>query len=456
MSTNKSKVKTKNKETQTEPETAITQNIFILPPATAEYDEAEDPEYFPPPEEEEEEYNRLKRGYSRDDNTYYENLSKKKRQKIDRSEEEIDKVDFTRVPMRFRILDSNIDIRLKQMAIQKLDELGMMFPGSGEYFKLKNWVENLCKLPIGKYKNMPVSKRDSIEKINRFMERTKDKFDSMVYGHSEAKTQIIQLLAKLISNPSANGIVIGIQGPMGTGKTTLGNALCEVLDLPFGFVSLAGINGEPIFRGHSFTYEGSRWGKIADILMKSEYMNPVLYFDELDKISTSHHGEEVANFLVHLTDFTQNSKFQDHFFGDIDLDLSKCIFVFSYNHEQNVNPILRDRMVTIKTKGYTLKDKVKLADEYMLPKILKEYGFSKQEIVFDKEVLEYIIARVEDEQGARNMKRGLEEIIGTINYRKIIGTMKTFPVTIDKKIVDELIIINKRKEDNTSKNMMYL
>lgn len=453
MSSQKTKVKTKNKETQTEPETAITQNIFILP---AEYEQEDDPDYIPGIDTEEDDYNRLKKGYTRDDNTYYDNLPKRKRKKIDRMEEEVDKVDFTRIPMRFRILDAPIDLRLKQMALQKVDELAMMFPGSGEYFKLKNWVEHLCKLPIGKYKNMPVTKRDSIDKINRFMDTTRAKFDSLVFGHAEAKTQITQLLAKLISNPSANGIVIGIQGPMGTGKTTLGTALCEVLDLPFGFVSLAGINGEPIFRGHSFTYEGSRWGKIADILMKSQYMNPVLYFDELDKISTSHHGEEVANFLVHLTDFTQNEKFQDHYFGDIDLDLSKCIFVFSYNHEQNVNPILRDRMVTIKTKGYTLKDKVKLANDYMLPKILKEYGFTAADIVFDSNVIEYIIGRVEDEQGARNMKRGLEEIVGTINYKKIIGTMKQFPVVIDKKIVDELIIINKRKEDNTSKNMMYL
>lgn len=449
MSAQKSKVKTKNKGTQTEPETTMTQNIFIIP----QYEEEDDPDYFP---EDDNNYNRLKKGYTRDDNTYYDNLHSRKRKKIDKMEEEVDKVDFTRIPMRFRILESPIDIRLKQMAIQKLDELSMMFPGSGEYFKLKNWIEHLCKLPIGKYKNMPVTKRDPMDKINQFMEKTREKFDSMVFGHCEAKTQIIQLLAKLISNPSANGIVIGIQGPMGTGKTTLGTALCDVLDLPFGFVSLAGINGEPIFRGHSFTYEGSRWGKIADILMKSEYMNPVLYFDELDKISTSHHGEEVANFLVHLTDFTQNKKFQDHYFGDIDLDLSKCIFVFSYNHTQNVNPILRDRMITIKTKGYSLKEKVKLADEYMLPKILKEYGFTSKDIVFDKSIIEYVIGRVEDEQGARNMKRGLEEIVSTINYRNIVGTLKQFPIVIDKKIVDELIIINKRKEDNTSKNMMYL
>lgn len=408
------------------------------------------------PDYEEEENNPLKRCYTEEDEEYYEKLNKKQKKKIDATEQELENEKFFKVPMRFRILSAPIDNSIKQLAIQKIDELSMMMTGSGEYFKLKNWVENLCKLPIGRYKSLPVAKTDPMDKISAFMDHTRRTFDKLVYGHVEAKTQIIQLLAKLISNPRANGIVIGIQGVMGCGKTTLGNALCEALNLPFGFISLAGINGEPIFRGFSYCWEGSRFGKIADILIKAQYMNPILYFDELDKISTSSHGEEVANFLVHLTDFSQNQKFQDHYFGDINLDLSKCIFVFSYNHEELVNPILKDRMITIKAKGYTLTDKIALARDYMLPKVFEEYGFQKDELVFSPEIIEYIIAKVDTEEGARNMKRGFDEIVGSINFKKILGEQHKFPLLITKKLVDDLLITNKAKKDDTSMNMMYI
>jgi ATP-dependent Lon protease len=233
-------------------------------------------------------------------------------------------------------------------------------------------------------------------------------------------------------------------------------ALCEVLGLPFGFVSLAGINGEPFFTGFSYCYEGSRCGRIADILTTSQCMNPILYFDELDKVSTTSHGEEIANFLVHLTDFSQNHKFQDKYFGDIDMDLSKCIIIFSYNHEELINPILKDRMITIRTKGYDSDDKVKLARDYMLPKIFKEFGFKNGDLVFEEDTIRYIIEKIDDEKGARNMNRAFEEIVGTINFKRLLGEEKDFPMVITTKIVDKYIVITKKVKDNTSAQMMYL
>jgi ATP-dependent Lon protease len=441
----------KSKETQTDFNPITLQNIFIMPG----HEDQDDPDYLPD-DDSEDSLDKLKRCYTHKDYEYYDKLPKKKKKYIDRMEENIDKVDFFQIPMRFRILESPIDIKLKQLAIQKIDELSMMFPGSGDYFKLKTWVENLCKLPIGKFKNLPVSKSDSIDKIAKFMESTKTKFDKLVYGHTEAKTQIIQLLAKLISNPTANGIVIGIHGPPGTGKTTILNNLSECLDIPYGFISLAGITDQHVFRGFSMTYESSRWGKIADILMKTQVMNPILYFDELDKISTSHHGEEVANFLVHLSDFSQNFKFQDHYFADIDLDLSKCIILFSYNNEELINPVLKDRMITIKVNGYNINDKITLAKEHILPKIMTEFGFSEDDLLFDDTIIEYLINKVDEEEGARNMKRGLEEIVGSLNYKKLLAKITKFPLKITKDIIDELLITNKKKDEHMSKHMMYL
>jgi ATP-dependent Lon protease len=454
-----------NSSTQTEylppppPLPPSIQNFYIIsndPKAEEEeehedYEDPNDPDYC----SEENEKDNLKRAYSRDDSAFYEQLTKKKKKKIDKTEELLNGINFFKTPMRFHVLESKMDDKLKSLAIQKIDELNSMFVGSGEYFKLKNWIEALCKLPIGKYKSLPVCKTDPIDKISTFMQNTRKKFDELVYGHDHAKNQIIHLLAKNISNPTSNGIVIGIQGVPGVGKTTLALALCESLDIPYGFISLAGINGEPFFTGFSSTYEGARNGRIADLLISSQCMNPILYFDELDKISKSSHGEEVANFLIHLTDFSQNSKFQDKYFGDIDLDMSKSIFIFSYNNIENINPILKDRMITIQTDGYKINEKLKLAADYILPKILKEFGFQKEDVIFTDETIKYIINKVDDEEGARCMQRGFSELIGSLNYKKILGELNEFPLTITAKLIDEYIIINKKKENSFSANMMY-
>ena len=112
-------------------------------------------------------------------------------------------------------------------------------------------------------------------------------------------------------------------------------------------------------------------------------MNPVIYFDELDKISNTPKGEEIIGILTHLTDTTQNSQFHDKYFSEIDFDLSKCLFIFSYNDESKVNPILRDRMYKIETKGYKTKDKLIIAKNYLLPKIREQAKFEESEIIFD-------------------------------------------------------------------------
>jgi ATP-dependent Lon protease len=478
--------KQKNKSTQTDeaelpaPVPAI--NLILVQQSNGdyenyeEYDEdggeyyedgdcAEDPDYKPGKDGKDakdakavkyDENAKLKRYYTNDDSKYYDKLNKKQKKVIDKTEKELVEIDFFKTPMRFKILESNMDLKLKSLALKKIDELSMMCSSSSEYFKMKRWIENMCRLPIGKYKKLPVTNQNTTGEIISFMDTVKTKFNELVFGHNEAKEEIVKLLAKWISNPKSNGIVIGIHGPMGTGKTSLGMALCEALNLPFGFISLAGISGEPIFTGHSYTYEGSKWGKIADILMSTDCMNPIMYFDELDKISDTKHGQEVANFLIHLTDMTQNSKFQDHYFGDIDLDLSKSIFIFSYNNEALLNPILKDRMITIKTKGYTIPEKISLTDDYMLPRALKEYGFEKDDLAFNNTIIKYIIGKIAEEKGARNLKRALEEIIGNINFQKLTGELKDFPITITEELVDKYLLLNCVKEDRTSYHMMYV
>jgi len=204
---------------------------------------------------------------------------------------------------------------------------------------------------------------------------------------------------------------------MGNGKTTLvKEGISKVLNRPFAFISLGGASDSAYFDGHCYTYEGSHWGRIVQILQDSKCMNPVFYFDELDKISDTQKGEEIIHMLTHLTDSSQNSLFQDNYFPGVNLDLSKALFIFSYNDESRVNKILRDRMYVINTKGFSADDKLKIVREYLIPDIYENYEFKEDEISLSDDILKHIIQTyTEEEEGVRNLKRCIETIVSKVN-----------------------------------------
>ena len=209
-------------------------------------------------------------------------------------------------------------------------------------------------------------------------------------------------------------------------------------------------------------------GKIVDILIRSKSMNPVIYFDELDKISDTPKGEEIAGILTHLTDTSQNNQFHDKYFSEIDFDLSKCLFIFSYNDESKVNPILLDRMYKIQTKGYEKKDKHTIAENYLIPKICEQVNFKKEEIVIPEETIDYIVENyTQAEKGVRNLKRCLEIIYTKLNLFRLMKPgsnlfdSKTsldvqFPFTVTKDIVNKLIIKNDDDQFEYIRKTMYL
>jgi ATP-dependent Lon protease len=196
-------------------------------------------------------------------------------------------------------------------------------------------------------------------------------------------------------------------------------------------------------------------------------MNPVIYFDELDKVSDTPKGEEIIGILTHLTDIAQNSQFHDKYFSEIDFDLSKCLFIFSYNDITKVNPILRDRMYNIQTKGYDGKEKIIISRNHILPKIREQVRFEEEDILIDDDVITYLIDNYTlKEEGLRNLKRCYEIIYTKLNLYRLMkpGTnlfeedmsiQVEFPFKVTKEIVDKLI---KKKEDTSSvsKSMMYL
>lgn len=385
--------------------------------------------------------------YNLDEINYYRSLTFEDKLKIDEIENNIDTINERNVPMRFKILQSNMNTSVKSIAIRKLEQIYSMEPSAA--VKLSNYVENLIKLPIGKYKKCWNGALDTkLDKkplepaeLSKIISKVQESMDESVYGHTDAKKQVIQQLAKWMSNPDSNGLVLGISGVPGIGKTNFcKDGICKALGLPFGLVGLGGISDGSHLVGHSYTYEGSKCGRIAEILINSGVMNPVIFFDELDKISQTQHGEEISNILIHLTDSTMNDRFTDKYFSDVDLDLSKCLIVFSYNDDSNINPILLDRMIKIKTNGYNTKDKLSIAKKHLIPDILKSYGFTSNDIIIDDCCIKYVIDNVDSEQGVRNLKRGFEEIIGKINLNRIVDKNPiSFPYTLSPKKVESYL-----------------
>lgn len=408
---------------------------------------------------------RKRLAYIGQDKEYFSTLTPAKQKQILSLEEEVEKVQHVHTPLRFRLLESPMDLHLKSHAIGKLNSISRMDPCSGEYNKMMNYVESLSRIPIGKYKNLPVNKTSTVQQITSFLAETRKGLDSAVYGHDDAKQQIIRLLAQWISNPQSKGLVIGIEGHPGVGKTKLvKDGICKVLGLPFGFVPLGGVSDGSFLVGHSYTYEGSRWGRIVEILMHCGCMNPILFFDELDKVSGTRYGEEIINILIHLTDSTQSDSFHDKYFSDIALDMSRCLIVFSYNHGDVINPILKDRMITIKAAGYTAANKVEIFQNYMLPELEQKYAFKPRDVMFSKEVVHHIIEKTPDEQGVRNLRRSLDEILSKINLARLLKeNIKyknkeiplTFPLEVTENVV-EALMTSSRKYANESLPLMYI
>jgi hypothetical protein len=700
--------------------------------------------------------------YDDKDEEYFNSLSVAKQNKIIKEEERIQKINYNSVPLRFMILESQMDDKLKSYAFKKLKTISRMDPSSGEYNKMMNFLDGLSRIPVGKYKNLECTKTSSVEQISKFLDETKDKLDKAVYGHIECKDQIIRLLAQWISNPQSNGLVIGIQGPMGCGKchakdtpilmydgsikmvqdidvgdllmgddstprkvlklatgrdtlydiiypsgckyrvnidhilclkqiknfiikknkslgydiilykintgsistthhhfvskkevilfkrtssqckntnviemsvkeylelphycqkllvgyrgtiqghdkhnddkslynigrqlgkklqridkeyitmskrerlsllagildqcaqrldnsyklynleeefykdlsllcrsigliledngstlkihgvgvehipvqvirhvsqmfqkrngleqpitvvksnvgdfygftldnnnrymlgdctvthntTLVKEGICKALGLPFGFIPLGGISDGSYLIGHSYTYEGSQWGRIVEILMNCGCMNPILFFDELDKVSDTRYGEEIKNILIHLTDTSQNTCFHDKYYSDLPLDLSRCLIVFSYNNEEFINPILKDRMVTINTNGYNKHNKIEIVEKYMLKELFDKFGFKEGEIIFSKEIILHIISKTSEEKGVRNLKRSLEEVISQINLARLLQKglkdkkeQITFPYNVQVEDVEKMI---HNVSINDSLPMMYI
>jgi ATP-dependent Lon protease len=389
---------------------------------------------------------------------YFKKLSKKNKRELDEEYESLRLLNITTVPLKFRILNlKHVSVSSKGFLMNRLNTFQTMEPTENEYHKLHAWFSNFEKLPLDKFKNFGVSKdKNSTKEIYNFLAKSRKTLDTAVYGHEHVKDEIVQLLSSWISNSEGHGQVLALRGPPGNGKTTLvKNGLSKVIDRPFALIALGGAKDSAFLQGHDYTFEGSKPGRIVEVLRDSECMNPVIFFDEVDKLSETAAGKEISNLLCHLLDPVQNSLFHDRYFSGIDLDLSKAIFVMSFNDIEKVDPILRDRMNVVNMKGFSRSDKIKIANNYLIPELYKEFNFNPKHLKIPDSSLRHVIDKYTKEQGVRELRRKLYAIIGKLNVLKIVGKRSEsklkkviqcslpaplkFPLTLTSENIDSLL-----------------
>ena len=309
--------------------------------------------------------------YDEEEQQYYDGIDATKRLEIDAKESLIQTLDkeMREVPLRFRILNSGMPMANVQAVLHRV-------ASSSDRDKATQYVHNLLRIPFGKYCELGVGPTDSAADVSAFLKAARATMDQKVYGMESVKTLFMTTLAKWATHPSARGLVIGLKGPTGVGKTTLvKDGLGKALGMPSSFIALGSANDSSYLDGHSFTYEGSVCGQIAESLMTCGVMNPILCFDELDKVAENSRGAEIYNTLIHLTDQTQNMNYCDKYFGgNVQLDLSRCILVFTYNESTFINPILKNRMIEICIPDYAADEKRHILQEFVVPRALEEFG----------------------------------------------------------------------------------
>jgi ATP-dependent Lon protease len=356
-------------------------------------------------------------------------------------------------PVMFKILNMKTTPEIQAQLMAKYNNLQNIDPGSGEYYKMRNWLEKATALPLGIRKELPVKVEEGPEICQAFMSKAKKCLDDAIYGQEESKLQILQFIASKITNPQSRGMNLLLVGPPGIGKTSLiKQGIAKALDWPFQFISLGGDSDASTFSGHQMVYEGSHCGKIVNSLVQAKSMSMVLMFDELDKISDTPKGEEIQNLLVHLTDPTQNADFEDKYLSGIPLDLSQAMFVFSANDINKIDRVLLDRFLVVHLEGYGSKEKMEIAEKFLLPTALKEVNLAER-VGISKEVLQHVLETyAKEEKGVRELKRCMEQIAQKLNMLRLFNNpdlpfyIKDFslPFILKKDHVDKFLTQRKK------------
>lgn len=290
------------------------------------------------------------------------------------------------------IMSLKIDDKSRDKLLKEADRLSKLPSASQEAFVIKNYLDTVLDLPWGKYTKAKIS----LEKAEEILENDH-------YGLKKVKERILEFLAVYMINPKIKGQIICLAGPPGIGKTSIAKSIAKAMGRNYVRVSLGGVRDEADIRGHRKTYVGAMPGRIVAALQQAESANPLILFDEIDKLCNDMKGDP-SSAMLEVLDSEQNSAFRDHFL-EVPFDLSKAVFITTANNVGDIPAPLLDRMELIELPSYTAEEKFHIAKEHLVPKQLKEHGLKGTQLKMQDETLSDLIAYYTKEAGVRNLER---------------------------------------------------
>ena len=333
------------------------------------------------------------------------------------------------------IMELKIDEKSREKLLKEADKLTKLPPASQEAFVIKNYLDTVLDLPWGKYTKAKLS----LEKAEAVLERDH-------YGLKKVKERILEFLAVHMLNPEIKGQIICLAGPPGIGKTSIAKSIAKAMGRKYARVSLGGVRDEADIRGHRKTYVGAMPGRVITALSQAGSANPLILFDEIDKLCSDIKGDP-SSAMLEVLDAEQNNAFRDHFI-EVPFDLSKAVFITTANNVSAIPAPLLDRMEVIELPSYTAEEKFHIAKEHLIPKQLKEHGLKASQLRIANDAIDELIQYYTKEAGVRTLERNIASLCR--KSAKLVASGEASKISIKAKDLKGYLGIRKYLRDLSS------
>ena len=369
-------------------------------------------------------HQRVKKQMEKAQKEYYLNEKMKAiQQELGRKDEKLNEVE----ELKQKIQASKMPKEANEKAMQELKRLEVMPPVSAEATVSRNYLDWLISVPWQK-RSKEIRDLGFAEKV----------LNEDHYGLEKIKERILEFLAvrRLVKNRSMKGSIVCFVGPPGVGKTSLAKSIARATGRKFVRVSLGGVRDEAEVRGHRRTYIGAFPGQIIQMMKKAGTKNPVFLLDEVDKMSMDFRGDP-SSALLEVLDAEQNSTFLDHYL-DTEFDLSQVMFICTANVLHPIPAALKDRLEVLRIAGYTLYEKMRIAERFLVSKQLKSHGLEKMKITFEEEALRDMVEKYTREAGVRNLEREIASVCRKL-ARRVVQEGPEFSFTVKSEHLSDLL-----------------
>ena len=334
-----------------------------------------------------------------------------------------------------RIQELGFSEETEEKLLREVNKMTKVSPSSQEYGLIKTYLDSILEMPWNTYTT------DTIDLAKAEKQLEKDH-----YGLKKVKERILEIISVRKLNPDIKSQIICLVGPPGVGKTSVGRSIADALGRNYARVSLGGVRDEAEIRGHRKTYVGAMPGRIVNAIKQAKCMNPVILFDEIDKMGSDYKGDP-SSAMLEVLDPEQNSTFTDHYF-EIPIDLSDVLFITTANTTDTIPAPLLDRMEVIELSSYTREEKFNIAKKHLVPKQLKKHGETRKTLKISDKAVYAIIDGYTREAGVRGLEKKIAAVcrkaakrivageasvsVTDVNIKDFLGTRKYLPETISK------------------------